>query len=47
MGDNIEIDCPHNDKYLRVVESCVNCETTVLVCKSCGQILSEPKIECI
>ena len=38
--------CPHDIAEIRVIESVVTCETTVLVCTECGEYLSEPKTEC-
>lgn len=38
--------CPHKIIYLKVIESIVNCETTVEVCEDCGKIVTEPKTDC-
>ena len=38
--------CPHDKTEIRVIETAVTCETTVLFCTECNAQLSEPKIEC-
>lgn len=38
--------CQHVMTEIRVIESITTCETTVEVCLSCGQRITEPKTEC-
>ncbi len=38
--------CSHRIKNIEVIATCVTCEVTQVVCKSCRAILSEPKMEC-
>lgn len=38
--------CPHDIAEIRVIETTVTCETTVLFCSECNAQLSKPKIEC-
>jgi len=38
--------CPHNIAVIKVIETVVTCETTVLVCTECGKELEQPKTEC-
>jgi len=39
--------CSHQfPSKIKVIESSVNCETTVEVCPLCGEHLSQPKTEC-
>lgn len=38
--------CPHDIAEIKVIESVVTCEKTVLVCTECGKELEEPKTEC-
>lgn len=38
--------CQHVMTHVKVKESTGTCETTVEVCSSCGQEVTQPKIEC-
>ena len=38
--------CAEHIKNIEVIATCVTCEVTQTVCQSCGEVLSEPKIEC-
>jgi hypothetical protein len=38
--------CSHRIKNIEVIATCVTCEVTQTVCKSCKEVLSEPKMEC-
>lgn len=38
--------CPHEISLIEVIFSCVTCETTQVVCKSCKKQLTEPKTDC-
>ena len=38
--------CPHDIAEIKVIYTCVTCETTQLVCTSCGEKLEEPKTDC-
>lgn len=38
--------CKHKNKVLRVIYSCVNCETTAIFCQDCAKQLTEAKIDC-
>lgn len=37
---------PPEAQKTEVLETCVNCDTTVVVCHWCGKQLSEPKTDC-
>jgi hypothetical protein len=39
-------DCPHNIKRIKVIATCVTCETTVTACETCKIELEQPKTEC-
>lgn len=43
---SITVICPHDIAIIKVLESIVTCETTVLVCTECGEELEKPKTEC-
>jgi hypothetical protein len=43
---SITVVCPHDIAKIKVLESIVTCETTVLVCTECGEELEKPKTEC-
>ncbi len=38
--------CAEHIKNIEVIATCVTCEVTQTVCRSCGEVLSEPKMEC-
>lgn len=38
--------CPHDIAEIKIISTCVTCETTQLVCSDCGEALEEPKTEC-
>ena len=38
--------CPHDIAEIKVLYTCVTCETTQLVCEMCGEALEAPKTEC-
>lgn len=38
--------CSHEIAEIKVLYTCVTCETTQLVCCDCGEKLEEPKTEC-
>lgn len=40
------VECLHQNRYTKMVEAVVTCETTVEVCEDCGETLTEPKTEC-
>lgn len=40
------IECPHDQRVLRVIERTVTCEKTAEFCTKCNKQLSEPKTEC-
>lgn len=37
---------PKEAQRIKVIETIVNCETTVIVCSLCGEHLTEPETEC-
>ena len=41
-----QCNCPHLISEIKVISSCVTCETTVEVCEACKKQLTEPKTEC-
>ena len=43
---SIKEECRHPNRITRVLEYCVNCETTVEVCADCDKFLTEPKTDC-
>lgn len=43
---NIEVNCDHLETFLKVIGSAATCETTLIVCTDCGEILSNPKTDC-
>jgi hypothetical protein len=44
---NLQEFCPHTyGEKIKVIQSTVTCETTVIVCAFCQKELTEPKIEC-
>lgn len=43
--DDLE-DCPHDEKRIKVLETWLTCELTVLVCGHCKKELEKPKTEC-
>ncbi len=38
--------CKHKNKVLRVIYSCINCETTATFCQDCAKQLTEAKTDC-
>ena len=42
----IQDTCLHRNTKTQVIESIVNCETTIIICQDCGMKLTQPKIEC-
>lgn len=40
--------CPHpkDRQFIRVINTVVTCETTVVYCADCGEVLTEPKTDC-
>lgn len=38
--------CQHDRTHIKVKELTGTCETTVEVCSSCGQEVTQPKTEC-
>ena len=38
--------CPHDIARIKVISTCVTCETTQLICADCGEALEPPKTEC-
>lgn len=43
---SITVVCPHDIAEIKVLESIVTCETTVLVCTECGEEIEKPKTDC-
>lgn len=41
-----ECNCPHLIVEIKVIHSCVTCETTVEVCEACQEIVTNPKTDC-
>ena len=41
-----QCNCPHWIAEIKVIHTCVTCETTVEVCEACKQILTKPKTDC-
>lgn len=38
--------CSHKNQQIKVTESTVTCETTVIICTDCKKILTKPKTDC-
>ncbi|MDN3672641.1 hypothetical protein QWY99_06180 [Flavobacterium branchiarum] len=38
--------CSHDIAEIKIISTCVTCETTQLVCSTCGEALEPPKTEC-
>lgn len=38
--------CSHDIAEIKIISTCVTCETTQLVCSNCGEALEPPKTEC-
>ncbi|HLS12199.1 MAG TPA: hypothetical protein VK050_08555 [Flavobacteriaceae bacterium] len=38
--------CQHKIQGIQVIATCVNCETTQVVCTDCGAELEKPKTDC-
>lgn len=38
--------CDHHSTSIVVLEASINCETTVIKCDLCNEIITEPKTEC-
>ena len=43
---NITKVCPHDISKIKVINACVTCEVTQLVCANCEEALEPPKTEC-
>jgi hypothetical protein len=39
-------ECKHENKYIKTLETTVNCQTTAICCYDCGKQLTKAKTEC-
>lgn len=43
---SVQEECTHPETFIKVIYTCVNCETTVQACKFCKAELAKPKTDC-